>query len=537
MENVFLNKNPLNVVMLNTAYLNGGYKKKLSDVDENGYIRFKDPEVSRILAENFGDGIGTTHADVSKVTSLNHIFRFNTIIENFDEFKLFTNVTQFSDGDDTKGTFEGCSNLKSIKFPESIKLFFSNTFKDCTSLAIDLDIPTCEFLKSGCFQNSGIKSIVNLGKVSSIGPTVFQNCAGLTTVNLPSTLEEIEYAAFGRCKNLQFDVANLPKSIKYLSYAFDSAIKVYGEISLPNLENIGSNSFGNTSVTKALDLGKISSLGAFSFDEFNISTPCLTYVKLPIETLRLIGDSCFRRCSALIEVEGLDKDNNIETIEVASFRYCSSLPMAINLPKIKNIGAYAFEGCSNIKQVHIGKDISSMGTKVFDGCSSIPYFIVDAIIPANIDASTFDGTNNAVIYVPDASVEAYKTATGWIEYASRIKPLSEYPGFIIVDGVELDAFNRIKLNDTMSIVGFVDCQPDTDILWGVGNGGQNGILCEYDIDMKYIDYWGVHGNPRKIHIKNNTFKIRASFTTEHLDYAYIYDETNDVYLWKGKYVE
>ena len=30
------------------------------------------------------------------------------------------------------------------------------------------------------------------------------------------------------------------------------------------------------------------------------------------------------------------------------------------------------------------------------------------------------------IYVPDSAVEAYKAATGWVSYASRIKPLSEY---------------------------------------------------------------------------------------------------------------
>lgn len=45
----------------------------------------------------------------------------------------------------------------------------------------------------------------------------------------------------------------------------------------------------------------------------------------------------------------------------------------------------------------------SLGTEVFGRCSS-----------------------NLKIYVPDDSVEAYKGATNWSNYADRIHPLSEY---------------------------------------------------------------------------------------------------------------
>ena len=36
--------------------------------------------------------------------------------------------------------------------------------------------------------------------------------------------------------------------------------------------------------------------------------------------------------------------------------------------------------------------------------------------------------NVAAVYVPDESVDAYKAATGWSQWASNIKPLSEYNG-------------------------------------------------------------------------------------------------------------
>lgn len=49
-----------------------------------------------------------------------------------------------------------------------------------------------------------------------------------------------------------------------------------------------------------------------------------------------------------------------------------------------------------------------------------------------ITSDTFSGSGKNVsggmkIYVPDASVEAYKKATNWSQYADRIYPMSELP--------------------------------------------------------------------------------------------------------------
>jgi len=40
-----------------------------------------------------------------------------------------------------------------------------------------------------------------------------------------------------------------------------------------------------------------------------------------------------------------------------------------------------------------------------------------------LGASAFNDTNNCPIYVPSESVEAYKSASGWSNYASRIQPI------------------------------------------------------------------------------------------------------------------
>jgi hypothetical protein len=38
-------------------------------------------------------------------------------------------------------------------------------------------------------------------------------------------------------------------------------------------------------------------------------------------------------------------------------------------------------------------------------------------------SSVFNYTNNCPIYVPSASVETYKSASGWSGYASRIQAI------------------------------------------------------------------------------------------------------------------
>jgi hypothetical protein len=57
--------------------------------------------------------------------------------------------------------------------------------------------------------------------------------------------------------------------------------------------------------------------------------------------------------------------------------------------------------------------------------------VVKATTPPTLDATAWSGASAlASIYVPDASVEAYKAATNWSNsnIANKIKPLSEFNG-------------------------------------------------------------------------------------------------------------
>ena len=48
---------------------------------------------------------------------------------------------------------------------------------------------------------------------------------------------------------------------------------------------------------------------------------------------------------------------------------------------------------------------------------------VNATTPPTLGESALDYTNNCPIYVPAASVDVYKAASGWSTYASRIQAI------------------------------------------------------------------------------------------------------------------
>ena len=72
---------------------------------------------------------------------------------------------------------------------------------------------------------------------------------------------------------------------------------------------------------------------------------------------------------------------------------------------MKNIEAFAFEDCTGLTSITIlSAEPPTFASVALNGTSAL-----------------------ATIYVPDESVDTYKAADGWSEYANLIKPLSEKP--------------------------------------------------------------------------------------------------------------
>ena len=77
--------------------------------------------------------------------------------------------------------------------------------------------------------------------------------------------------------------------------------------------------------------------------------------------------------------------------------------------------------------IDLPDSITNIGDNAFEYCTSLTEVYVRSTVPPTLGSNVFD--NNASgrrIFVPYESLNAYKTAPGWSDYASSIEEISEF---------------------------------------------------------------------------------------------------------------
>lgn len=117
----------------------------------------------------------------------------------------------------------------------------------------------------------------------------------------------------------------------------------------------------------------------------------------------------------------------LEYIEGYSFYQCTALESIVIPDSVTHLGksTHAPFQESGLKNVVIGSGVQSMRW-AFHNCNQLEVVCIKAVNPPAWDGNCFSGTS-CLFYVPDESVEAYKTDVNWSSLASRIKPISEKP--------------------------------------------------------------------------------------------------------------
>lgn len=156
-------------------------------------------------------------------------------------------------------------------------------------------------------------------------------------------------------------------------------------------------------------------IGKYTFYHYE----SLRSVNIP-ESVTTIGEHAFDNCTYLTSVT---IPNSVITIGEYAFRKCKLY--SINIPNsVTTIAAHAFRECTNLRNVMIENGVTTIGENAFYGCTSLTSVTVKATTPPSCGFSIFGNTNNSfVIYVPTESVDAYKAATNWSKYASKIQAI------------------------------------------------------------------------------------------------------------------
>jgi hypothetical protein len=83
--------------------------------------------------------------------------------------------------------------------------------------------------------------------------------------------------------------------------------------------------------------------------------------------------------------------------------------------------------CKSLTTLSIPSGVESIGYYAFCECSGLTSIMFNSATPATIVLGDFgynkflNDTNNCPVYVPSGSVNIYKEATGWTDYADRIQ--------------------------------------------------------------------------------------------------------------------
>lgn len=110
-----------------------------------------------------------------------------------------------------------------------------------------------------------------------------------------------------------------------------------------------------------------------------------------------------------------------------TFYKCTSLVNAPEIPSGVTDMKYTFGGCTSLVNApSIPNSVTNLD-RTFFNCSKLK----EATFLHTTPPSYFDTLDSCpkleTIYVPDESVDAYKTATGWSQFSSKFKPLSSKP--------------------------------------------------------------------------------------------------------------
>ena len=238
--------------------------------------------------------------------------------------------------------FEGCTSLKKITFPKSVKNLYLDpeAFLGCSSLEEIVFPETCGslFLDWYAFKNcTSIKKIVlpdDCGRID-IGREAFKGCTALEEIVSPYTCGNvaIRKEAFRNCTSLT--------ELKFPQY-YCGTVTIYDD------------AFRGCTALKAI----------------TFTTPVSpNYIEEVFPGNIIIGYRAFRDCTALTTIKNTA---NVEKIYGGAFRGCTSLTSFNLSDKIEFIGKNAFYGCKSLKYLNLKatKNSPKVYSDAFKGTAS-----------------------------------------------------------------------------------------------------------------------------------------------------------------------
>lgn len=261
------------------------------------------------------------------------------------------------------------------------------------------DIPDGVIIENGVLKKWPCDKIPDDGKVvipntvTEIGRRAFFDCSELIAVEIPNSVTIINEQAFSSCKGLT--AINIPSTVENIGYeAF-------------------SNCNGLTSVIIANGVKKI--------DDYAFSG-CSNISKVVIpNSVKYMGTRVFLDCASLVTVK---LSENILSIPHSTFNRCYSLKNVDFSSRLTRVEDYAFSECTSLVSMTLPNTITYIGNNAFLKSKKFNSITIKATKPPLVAPNSFNYTNLSSVFVPEVSIDAYKTFWSSIFDISKLKPIT-----------------------------------------------------------------------------------------------------------------
>ena len=240
--------------------------------------------------------------------------------------------------------FRGCTNLRSVVLPATIREIGWAAFAECPKLETVRMTDGVIKLEDRAFEGCvSLKELVLPNSVSEVGAYVFQGCASIDHVVLGLNLKSIGCAMFCNCKSLA--KVEVPFGVEEIQQVAFQGCENLMEVLLPD------------SITK---------IGWSAFE----GCASLKTVKLPSK-LGDLASSVFKGCSAL---DAIDVPSSLKEVDRMAFSDCTALRKVVLHEGLLKILFNAFEGCVSLTSLELPDSLISLVDECFKGCTNLVAF-------------------------------------------------------------------------------------------------------------------------------------------------------------------
>jgi hypothetical protein len=293
--------------------------------------------------------------------------------------------------------FLNCDKLAKVRIGDDVKTIGYRAFYNCTDL---IDINLTDRISTfgdlygvsetfrGCIK---LTSVVLGRRVSEMGSSVFVNCTGLKKVDIHEGCSLIGKTCFNGCTNLE--AINIPESVTIVDEsAFKGCTNMKTAIIGDGVITIGMTAFENCEALESATLGR---------------------------NLKTVGYRAFNGCTSLKEISIPDYVTTFADLYGVGQQFygCKNLAKVTLGKRITNMGSEAFASCTNIQQIIINDGCSNIASKCFNGCNAIQT-ITNYCVELPKTASDAFSSYTAALYVPEASLNLYKTTEPWSKFGT-----------------------------------------------------------------------------------------------------------------------